>query len=159
MKFILRNLFLFCLLNNGANLFAQQLFSTAGNYFENGTWSISYSIGEMAIETFSSPNKLLTQGFQQNNLFAVSIRELKELDFEISVYPNPVQDIVTLQIPAEKMGGKQYKLYDTNGKLLEIKSLEEAETKISFSQLIPAAYLLKICEGEKELKTVKIVKQ
>ena len=159
MKSILKLLTIGWLIYFGSNLQAQQLVSTAGDYYQNSSGSLSFSLGELAIETFSSTNNILTQGFQQTNLVAVSIKELPGLDYEISVYPNPVKDIVILKIPSDKMTGKQYKLYDSNGKLLQNKLLEKTETEISFSSLAPATYFIKVGEGEKELKTFKIVKQ
>jgi hypothetical protein len=159
MKFKFKFLIVCWLLINGSTLIAQQLVSTAGDFYQNDSGSLSFSFGELAIETFLSNNNILTQGFQQTNLVAVSIKELPGLDFEISVYPNPVKDIVMLKIPSDKLVGKQYKLYDSNGKLLQIKLLQETETEISFSSLTPATYFIKVGEGEKELKTFKIVKQ
>jgi hypothetical protein len=159
MRTILKLLTFSFLIHIGTLLQAQQLVSTAGDYYQNNSGSLSFSLGELAIETFSSTNNILTQGFQQTNLVAVSIKELPGLDYEISVYPNPVNDIVILKVPADKLAGKQYRLYDTEGKLLQIKLLEETETEISFSSLTPATYFIKVGEGEKELKTFKIVKQ
>jgi hypothetical protein len=159
MRSILKLLTFSFLIYNGTLIQAQQLVSTAGDFYQNNSGSLSFSLGELAIETFLSTNNILTQGFQQTNLVAVSIKELPGLDFEISVYPNPVKDIVVLKIPSEKLVGKQYKLYDMDGKLLQIKLLNETETEISFSSLTPATYFIKVGEGEKELKTFKIVKQ
>jgi hypothetical protein len=89
MKSILK-LLIFCwLLHFGSVLYAQQIVTTGGDYHQNSSGSISYTIGELAIETFSKTNNILTQGFHQTNLIAVAINELKGLDFEISAFPNP----------------------------------------------------------------------
>jgi hypothetical protein len=52
-----------------ANLNAQSLspvvLASSGGYFESGTVSLSWTLGEMATETFSGSNIILTQGFQQ----------------------------------------------------------------------------------------------
>jgi hypothetical protein len=159
MKTVLKLLVISWLVCFGSVIQAQQLVSTAGDFFQNNSGSLSFSIGELAIETFSTASIILTQGFHQTNLVAVSIKEMPGLDYEITVYPNPVQDFVTLKIPKEKLVGKQFKLYDTNGKLLQIKLIEATETEISFSKLAPATYFLKVGEGEKEIKTFKMVKQ
>ena len=41
------------------------LISTAGSVSTNGNLSISYSVGEPAVNTQSNGNRILTQGFQQ----------------------------------------------------------------------------------------------
>jgi len=158
MKLILKLLIFSWFFYFGTPVKAQQLVSTSGDYYQNSTGSLSVSVGELAIETFSNTNNILTQGFQQTNLVSVSIKELPDMGYQISVYPNPVLDFVVLKIPSENIVGKQYKLYDMNGKVLEIKLIEETETEISFSKLAPATYFIKVVEGVDELKTFKIVK-
>jgi hypothetical protein len=39
--------------------------ASSGEYFENANNSISYTLGEIATETFSNGSNILTQGFQQ----------------------------------------------------------------------------------------------
>jgi hypothetical protein len=48
-----------------ANAEAQQVITTSGGHFENENISLSFTIGEPVIETFTSANVTLTQGFQQ----------------------------------------------------------------------------------------------
>jgi hypothetical protein len=159
MKLILKLLLVVCLVHYGTLLNAQQIVTTGGDYHQNSSGSISYTIGEVAIETFSKTNNILTQGFHQTNLIAVAINEVKGLDFEISVFPNPTKDIVMLKVAMEKIVGMQYRLFDTNGKVLQNKFLERTETEISFDNLTPATYFIKVVQGKKDLKTFKIVKQ
>ncbi len=44
---------------------AQQVISTSGGHFENENISMSWTVGEPVIETFTAGNVILTQGFQQ----------------------------------------------------------------------------------------------
>lgn len=44
---------------------AQQVIPTAGDYFENETFSLSFTFAESITETLSSEEVILTQGFQQ----------------------------------------------------------------------------------------------
>lgn len=39
--------------------------ATSGDYFEGGGNSLSWTLGELAVETYTSPDVILTQGFQQ----------------------------------------------------------------------------------------------
>jgi len=137
---------------------AQELISTAGNSHSNTNGSISYTIGEPVIETFAGANNILTQGFQQSNLVVTAIDELPGLDFEISAFPNPATEIVKLRIGKESAIGMQYMLYDMNGNLLMKNRLEGTETKIPFSDLSAAEYILIVSNQDKELKSFRIVK-
>ena len=42
-----------------------QLTTSSGAYYSNATTSLSWTVGEIATETFASGNNILTQGFQQ----------------------------------------------------------------------------------------------
>ncbi|MCF8366769.1 MAG: hypothetical protein K9H16_13355, partial [Bacteroidales bacterium] len=44
---------------------AQQVIASSGGYFENENLSLSFTIGEPVIETFTGTDFILTQGFQQ----------------------------------------------------------------------------------------------
>jgi hypothetical protein len=147
-------LFAFC-----SRLLAQQVISTAGNTFGNENGSISYTIGEGVAQTLSKGDKTITQGFQQANITVSMVSELKDLDFSISVFPNPTSDVVTLKVNKEDVTGFQYLIFDINGKLLSQKNLESPETSVPVNQLANGFYILKVQSGLKELKIFKIIKQ
>jgi len=82
------------LLLSGIGLSAQQLtpfvLSTSGGYYSNAQGSLSFTTGEMAaIETLSSPNIILTQGFQQTFDVSTSVSDPGNSSFLFNVYPNP----------------------------------------------------------------------
>lgn len=155
----MRLIIFLCLLHSGAVLYPQQVVTTGGDHHQNSSGSISYTIGEIAIETYSGTTNILSQGFHQTHLIAIAIKELKDLKFEITVFPNPTKDFVLLKIPIENIIGLQYKIYDIHGKLLQNKILKENETEISFANFSPSTYFIKVSDGSKVLKTFKIVKQ
>lgn len=47
--------------------------ASAGDYFEAAGISVSSTIGEIASETYSTPNLIITQGFQQPDVIDVSL--------------------------------------------------------------------------------------
>ena len=51
---------------------AQQVIATAGGYYEGENISLSYTVGEPVIETYTNGNVILTQGFQQPYSFYLS---------------------------------------------------------------------------------------
>jgi hypothetical protein len=160
LRFTFYPLFLFLLIifrTGIAN--AQEVVSTAGDHFQNNTAQLSWTIGEIAIETLTGTSNIITQGFHQTNLIAVAIDELPELGFEIKAFPNPTQDYLILKISKDNLDGIQYKLYDMQGKLLHHKLISESETEILFKDLAPSTYLIRVMDLNKEIKTFMIVKQ
>jgi hypothetical protein len=154
---ILQILILYILTGFG-KITAQEVLTTAGDSYTNANGSVSYTIGEPVIETFTGGNNILTQGFQQTNLLVTSIDEFPGLDYEISAFPNPAAEFVKLKIGKENIAGMQYMLYDLNGNLLIKNTLEGTETEIPFIYLSPAEYILKVSDNNKEVKSFKIVK-
>ena len=140
-------------------LLAQQVVATAGSSMRNASGNITYTIGEGVSQTISKGDKTLTQGFHQTTLSVSSINEIKELDFTISVFPNPTYDFVNLVVSKEDVLGFKYQIFDINGKLISQKKLLGNETYVSFQHLSSGLYLLKVKDGSQELKSFKIIKQ
>ena len=64
----------------------------------------------------------------------------------------------TIKILAVDKVNLWYELYGINGQLLENKRIITDETVISLNNLVSSAYLLKIINGDQELKSFKIIK-
>lgn len=58
-----------------------EVIASAGDYFENGNGSLSWTLGELATETYSNGNITLTQGFQQSYMI-----NLSGIDLDLLVY-------------------------------------------------------------------------
>ena len=76
----------FLLSNNNA----QEVITTAGDYYLASSGSLSWTFGETITETFSTGINALTQGFNQSQLSATATYQLPTLDFNIKAYPNPL---------------------------------------------------------------------
>jgi hypothetical protein len=133
-----------------------QVTATQGGYLETQDGSVSWTLGETVIETFSAKGQTLYQGFQQCTFYLVPVGVAKELTFEISAYPNPVTEYVALTVG--KTTGIHFRIYDLDGKLLKIQNINNKVTFIEFNSLKPATYILKIFDGENEVRTFKIIK-
>lgn len=139
---------------------AQQLevINAGGGYHENTEGSITFSIGEVIIETLADGNLVLTQGFNQANVTVTAIGEIPGLDYELLAYPNPTKNFVILKIGRAKLTNLKYYLYDLNGKMIDMKVIKSNETTIPFHFLVPSTYFLKIVDNQMEVKIFKIIK-
>lgn len=133
----------------------QQVISSAGSAFENSSGSISFTIGECITNTLSSPAMILTQGFHQPKLVIDNLTD-KLFDMDIVAFPNPVKEFVILRI--EEFRGCSYALYDLTGRVIEKNEIFSSETEIDFNILMPSAYVLKVINNRKEIRTFKIIK-
>lgn len=76
------------------------------------------------------------------------IHNKNQTEFKCSVFPNPTDNNLILQVENHNNKSMYYQLLDSNGKLLKRKKVEGNQTNINMSSYAPAIYLLKICLEE-----------
>jgi len=125
--------------------------------------SVSYSAGQIFYTTNAGPNGSVAQGVQQPYEISVitAIEDAMDINLVCTAYPNPASDFLTLKVDASttlENLSMVYHLFDMNGKLLEGKKITDTETYISIGNLESATYFLKVIQGNKDVKTFKIIK-
>ena len=101
-------------------LYSQEVISTAGETKSNSGYEVSWTIGEPVIQTLTSENYKVTQGFHQSKLIITAIDEIIYEENNITVFPNPTHQFAIVkfnQIPENK----SFKIFDLSGKILESK--------------------------------------
>ena len=96
-----------------------------GNLFSNGQYNFEWSVGESAaITTMSNSNLLVTNGLLQYNVENQPETNLiaSFLPNEIRVYPNPVKNILDINILHANKGKHQIELLDSKG--IKIKEVQ-----------------------------------
>ncbi len=139
---------------------AQEAIPATGGDASGGGGSVSYSVGQVVYSTNTGINGSEAQGVQQPFEISVvtGLEEAKGIILNLSAYPNPTTDFLNLKVENYKTENLTYQINDINGKLLETKKIEGSETSIVMSDLPPAVYFLKVIQGDKEVKTFKIIK-
>ena len=138
---------------------AQESVNVNGGNASGSGGSASYSVGQVVYTTNTGTGGSLTQGVQQPfEISVVTGIEQTAINLAISAYPNPTFDFLQLKVETEKFKDLSYQLYDMNGKLLQNKKITGNLTSIAMSNLVTATYFVKITEGNKEIKTFKIIK-
>ena len=75
-----------------------EVVATSGDFYENSSLSLSWTLGEVAVETLVGDNIILTQGFQQSKLTVTAIDELQSPGIELTVYPNPTNRFLFIEV-------------------------------------------------------------
>lgn len=131
----------------------QNVVSSSGGQYFFSTGSMTWTVGEVIINTVESPDNKLTQGFNQTNINIVGITEYIH-KIKISVFPNPTTDFINI----ESTKKTTLKIYDLSQKLILEKALNKKE-KVDLSQLSSGTYFLAFYKNNKRVKTVKIIIQ
>jgi hypothetical protein len=139
---------------------AQDASTASGGEASGSGGTVSYSIGQVVYTTVAGSTGSVAQGVQQPYEISIvtSIENTKEIDLQLSTYPNPTADLLNLKIGKFKAEGLLYQLFDINGKLLLSGQITDPETRISMVHLQDAIYFLKVIDNATEVKTFKIIK-
>src|SRR4051812_29684153 len=101
-----------------AQLLSPSVISAAGNTANNASYSMSYTIGEMAmVQTFAAEGNILTQGFQQPSDVLLSALAHFPADESGSfiIYPNPAVDNLWFGFQYPQAGDISVALYNATG--------------------------------------------
>jgi hypothetical protein len=141
-------------------LYSQSSIQAAGGDAQSDTVSLSYTIGSTMYSNFIGNEGNVIEGIQQPyEIFIVNSTESSSgILLSCSAYPNPVKDLLTLQIENYDIKNLSFELYNIEGKLLISNKIENIKTVISTSNLLNSFYLLKVIDEEKTIKTFKIIK-
>jgi len=132
--------------------------SSGGDSYKQISASMSFTIGEIATETFSKNNTTLTQGFHQGNIKVVKLESFINEDIA-EIYPNPAQDETFLMIKNFKKGDLYFRIYDANSKMLLDMAISSNSTKIDMREYVQGIYFIKVFKSAKLISIYKIIKQ
>jgi hypothetical protein len=139
---------------------AQESVNATGSNASGSGGSVSYSVGQVVYTTNTGTSGSVAQGVQQPYEISVvtAIEEAKGINLSVSAYPNPTTDYLTLEVKDFELSNLHFQLYDMSGKLLQSEKITGNQTSIIMSNLVPAVYFVKVTQGNKEVKTFKIIK-
>lgn len=144
----------------------RSLVSSMGGFNEVPGLSLSYSVGEVAIQTFVSGggNNLLTQGFQQENLYPVNLDDEIIAYMDLNFWPNPASTTLNIKVSTDRLLQMNVGIYDLLGRPTGIPTVDlmvQAPVEASFDldRLAEGSYFLifKSEQGE-TMQSVKIQK-
>jgi len=146
----------FLLLGLGG-LHAQESPTATGGEAKGVGGTVSYSLGQVVYTTNTGSNGSVEQGVQQPYEISatVGINE-SSISLEMSVYPNPTTNYLTLKVEITK--NLSYQLFDMQGKVIASKKITDNTTTVVMENLPTATYLLKVTDSNKTVKTFKIIK-
>lgn len=149
-----------CLFGYGTTIIAQTTILASGSNASGPGGKVSYSVGQIADNRNTGTNGSVSQGVQQPYEISVitGFEETKDISLKLVVYPNPATDFIKLDIMESELQNLRYQLYDINGSLLIEKDIKDNETSISMQNCLPSTYILKVVQGNKEIKSFKIIK-
>jgi hypothetical protein len=139
-------------------LCAQNAVLTSGGKTSSGSGSVTYSVGQIAYNSFGNVNGSISQGVLQPSVTVTAVDDSHNQEISCVVFPNPTQASVNLRIENRNLENISILLYDMSGRFLYQMRIREIETLIDLNKLVSGIYVLYVMESSQELKTFRIGK-
>lgn len=134
-----------------AQTIGPSVLASAGGSAKISTLSLDWTLGEFAVETISSPDKLYTQGFHQPLLIIRPTIVLApgKSPYKILIAPNPVHSILNFSITSRKDIVVSVSVSDIRGKPLIRRKVNSAagSLQMDFSGYAAGTYILTVREA------------
>ena len=133
--------------------------AVSGNFAQTSSVSISWTIGQTAVDLRYGHFGTLSEGFQQAFLTAIPIKD-RGLPFTLDIYPNPTRYSVLVNISGAQ-DDMTLVLYNMLGESVRRQNVPNGDQRVrlSFETLPSGMYLLVAFSGAGEqLALYKIVK-
>jgi hypothetical protein len=141
-------------------LLKQDVISSAGGFNTASGISISWTLGETIIPTFTSTDNtlILTHGFQQQLIITAIEENLGPL-VDVSVFPNPASDNVNIRFGEPLDSEVRLMVVSSQGKPVRSVVIEPTtvEKQINLQDLPSGVYYLRMTKG-KLSNVYKVVK-
>lgn len=145
-----------------AQSISNEVIASSGDYYENDVATLSWTLGEPVIETFSSDEVILTQGFQQSYYQVVAVKDLNTDSYNVRLFPVPAVDYVNLEVttPEEDIS-LIVEMFDATGTLVYEQQIQTPVflEKINLNKYQSGMFFLKVQNTlNKQVKSFKIIK-
>ena len=139
---------------------AQETNPASGGEAFGAGGKVSYTIGQIVYTTASSMSGSMAQGVQQPwEITVVSAEEeASEISLEINAYPNPTTGFLNLKVESFPLDNLSYQIFDLRGVLLKSQTVENGQSRINMEDLANSVYILKVIQGDRDVKVFRIVK-
>ena len=147
------------LLGLGLTTKAQEVTTTSGGNASGSGGTVTYSVGQIVYATNTGTNGSVAQGVQQTYEISILLGiEDNSIKLELTAYPNPTTNYLTLNVGKAELSILNFQLYDMGGKLIESNKITSTTETIRMENLPSSTYFLKVTNNNKEVKSFKIIK-
>lgn len=141
-----------------------QSINSAGEKWQVGHIKVGFTVGElMVLQLEDSEGNRISSGFSAGtSLSVVGVVEADEQLLDISVFPNPVSELLYVAIQSTRLGRLTLLLTDVGGKVVYQGTYAGIANSIgvNFTSYAPGLYILWVQTEDKEiLAHYKIIKQ
>ena len=138
---------------------SKQVIGPGGQTFENGTYKLSYTTGEVAVGAMTSEDGTiqLGNGYYPSLDLSTLHTETLDLQLQVKVFPNPSKEVIYITHPTEQFF--EVRISDVSGKQI-LQIAHQKEYPLNVQTLTTGTYFITVTtKDSKQTNTYKIIKQ
>ena len=134
------------------------LISSSGGEWVTDNYNLCFSVGEIAIDTYTPQDIILTQGFHQESNYQITTLRPTLEQHKIMIYPNPSQDIIYLN--SDLNNDVDINLIDLKGRVVyhQLNIKINNNYSLDLRNLISGVYFLEILITKNQKQVYQIQK-
>lgn len=138
---------------------AQQTVSTTGHEAVGGGGSVSVTIGQVGYTEAVSGTGTVRAGVQQPLLVVVTDVEEEDGGASVNVFPNPAQDLLTVQLHRSEGEVHTYRLFDASGRAVREERISGTRAEVDLRSFAQGTYTLSVWADGAPIGTFTVIKQ
>lgn len=142
------------------SVMAQETIATAGGDISGASGSVSFTVGQIAVQTVSDGNHSIVEGVQQTyQVSVVGVDDYPDITLSATIYPNPTTNYLTLSLSDNyDLTGLECRIFDGNGKFLDRKMVTEFRTELDLTRYATGTYFVNLYRAKQLMKSFKVIK-
>jgi hypothetical protein len=145
------------LLASNVFVFGQSNTVSSGGNASSSSGSVSYSIGQVVYTSAEGDNGSINQGVQQPYSVDV-VTGIEHPEIDLSVFPNPTQGQISLNIALDRTELFSCSLFDAAGRLVFAQDKLYPSTTISLETFAVGTYTLSVSKEKEVVKSFRVVR-
>lgn len=138
----------------GTSAFSQEVLSSAGNSVIGAGVNVSYTVGELVINKTAGAGVSLENGFHHADVLLVTADESYWSSSEVEVFPNPVQDVLTIE---SELVDLKFRLVSVEGTIISKGDFMESN-QLNLEGFNSGIYILQLFNNQQQ-KSIQITKK
>ncbi|MES2764819.1 MAG: T9SS type A sorting domain-containing protein [Bacteroidota bacterium] len=132
-----------------------EVIANAGDSYIASEMILSWTIGEVAIESYSNGNILMAQGFHQPKVTVSMLAEVAGFKNDVSLFPNPAVEYINIQLSNNfsqaNLTNVKAELRDITGKLVFTGEFSGRAYTIDLERIANGSYILQLTSAQQTL--------
>ncbi|WP_106794723.1 T9SS type A sorting domain-containing protein [Aquimarina sp. Aq78] len=153
-------LFFIVLILSSTLVLSQKSIVSSGGNATGTSGTSSFTVGQFFYSSTANTVGSIIEGTQQAyEIEALTNLDLGGIQLNVSTYPNPTTDRLTLLINLVNLVNINFQIHDIHGKLIANNSIKGNISTIEMGTYAKGTYILSIKDRNNTLKTFKIIKK